>query len=231
MPICANTPGIVSVPTRPSTGATASKRPRGVHDLPSSFFAPPERRPTPASFSTPTARPMSHSPAFTAMIAVRSAVAPVAHALATLKTGMPVWPICFCSCWPMPALAAIRLPAASTPMSFIVTPASFSAAMAASAARSTVSRSGCLPNLVMWIPRIQTLSLIACLLACSGRLEAETDGLVAVVVRADRVGGELDLHAEVHVVRIGFGVDHVAPHARAVAVDQPGDERHRDARR
>ena len=36
----------------------------------------------------------------------------MAQALATLKTGMPVWPICFCSCWPMPALAAIRLPAA-----------------------------------------------------------------------------------------------------------------------
>ena len=42
--------------------------------------APPASRPAPASFSTPTARPMSHSPAFTAMIAVRSAVAPVAHA-------------------------------------------------------------------------------------------------------------------------------------------------------
>jgi len=26
---------------------------------------------------------------------VRTAVAPVAHALATLKTWMPVWPICF----------------------------------------------------------------------------------------------------------------------------------------
>ena len=31
--------------------------------------------------------------------------------------------------------------------------------MAASAARSTVSRSGCLPNLVIWMPRIQTSSL------------------------------------------------------------------------
>ena len=32
--------------------------------------------------------------------------------------------------------------------------------MAASAARSTVSLSGCFPNLVMKIPRIQTLSAI-----------------------------------------------------------------------
>ena len=40
--------------------------------------------PGPASFSTPTASPYSASPAFTAMIAVRSAVAPVAQALATL---------------------------------------------------------------------------------------------------------------------------------------------------
>ena len=75
---------------------------------------------------------MSHSPALTAMIAVRSAVAPVAQALATLYTGMPVWPICFWICWPMPALACIRQPAASTPMSFIVTPPSASAASAAS---------------------------------------------------------------------------------------------------
>ena len=43
-------------------------------------------------------------------------------------------------------------------MSFIVTPPSASAAMAASAARSTVSLSGCLPNLVMLIPRIQMSS-------------------------------------------------------------------------
>ncbi len=61
----------------------------------SDLRAPPASRPAPASFSTPTAMPMSHSPAFTAMIATRSAVAPVAHALETLNTGMPVWPICF----------------------------------------------------------------------------------------------------------------------------------------
>ncbi|MEZ5232015.1 MAG: hypothetical protein R2749_04815 [Acidimicrobiales bacterium] len=59
---------------------------------------PPPSRPAPASFSTPTARPISVSPALMAMMAVRSAVAPVAQALATLYTGTPVWPICFCSC-------------------------------------------------------------------------------------------------------------------------------------
>jgi hypothetical protein len=85
MPTWANVPGIASVPTRPSVGATAPNRPFGVHVLPSDLgVPPPPSRPAPASFSTPTASPMSHSPAFTAMIAVRSAVAPVAHALATL---------------------------------------------------------------------------------------------------------------------------------------------------
>ncbi len=99
MPIWAKTPGIVSVPMRPSVGATAPYRPRGSHCLPSDFARPPPpSSPAPASFSTPTARPTSTSPAFTAMIAVRNAVAPVAQALATLYTGMPVWPTCFCSC-------------------------------------------------------------------------------------------------------------------------------------
>ena len=56
-------------------------------------------------------------------------------------------------------MGPIRLPAASTPMSAIVTPPSFKAAIVASAARSKVSLSGCLPNLVMAIPRIHTSSL------------------------------------------------------------------------
>ncbi len=43
----------------------------------------------------------------------------------------------------------MRLPAARMPMSFIDAPASSSAAIAASDARSTVSLSGCFPNLVM----------------------------------------------------------------------------------
>ena len=85
MPTWANTPGIASVPIRPSVGATAPYRPLGCHSLPSDFARPPPpSSPAPASFSTPTARPMSHSPALTAMIAVRSAVAPVAQALDTL---------------------------------------------------------------------------------------------------------------------------------------------------
>ena len=85
MPTCAKVPGIASVPMRPSVGATAPKRPDGSHTF-ESFFGvpPPPRRPAPASFSTPTARPMSTSPDLTAMITVRSAVAPVAQALATL---------------------------------------------------------------------------------------------------------------------------------------------------
>ena len=101
---------------------------------------------------------MSLSPALTDMIAVRSAVAPVAQAFDTLYTGMPVWPTCFWICWPMPP-EPIRLPAAMTPMSAMVTPPSASAAITASDARSTTSWSVCLPNLVMLIPRIQMSSL------------------------------------------------------------------------
>ena len=101
---------------------------------------------------------MSASPALTAMHATRRAVAPVAQALATLNTGMPVWPSCFCTCWPMPALDCIRLPAPMIPMSFMVTPPSARAPSTASEARSTRSWSGCLPNLVMWIPRIHRSS-------------------------------------------------------------------------
>src|SRR3954452_6724905 len=115
----------------------------------------------------------------------------------------------------MPPPKPMRLPAARMPMSAIVTPASASAALAASAARSTVSRSGCLPNLVMWIPRIQTSSAMGSLQG----FEAEADRLGAVVVRAHQVGGEPDLHAERDVLVVGLGVDHVAAHAGAVAVD------------
>src|SRR3954452_15616398 len=158
-----------------------------------------------------------------AMIVVFSAVAPVAQALCTLKTGMPVWPICFCSIWPIGAAPPMRLPAARMPMSFMVTPASARAAMAAWAARSTVSRSGCLPNFVMLIPRMKTSSLIA---SRSQGLVAEADGLGAVVVRPGHERGQLDLHAERHVLGIRIGVDHVAAHRGAVAVDDPGHERH-----
>src|SRR5438132_8706849 len=116
---------------------------------------------------------------------------------------MPVWPICFWSIWPIGAPAPIRLPAASTPMSFIVTPASDSAPIAASAARSIVSLSGCLPNLVIWIPRIHTSSAAILSLLCVAsidRLEAEADGLGAFVVVAERERGQTHLHPQRHVL-------------------------------
>src|SRR5205807_6227984 len=157
-------------------------------------------------------------------------VGPVAQALATLKTGIPVWPICFCSCWPIPAKAAIRLPAASTPISFIDAPPSRSAPMAASAARSTVSLSACLPNLVMWIPRIQTSPLAICRPPCSAqRFEPEADGLHAGVIGSQRVGSQLHLHSQPDVLGVGRDVDQVGPHARPVAVDEGGNERDGDA--
>src|SRR6056297_1428625 len=140
---------------------------------------------------------------------------------------MPVWPICFCSCWPMPP-DPMRLPAARMPMSAMETPASARAAMAAWAPRSTVSRSGCLPNLVMLIPRIQMSSLIS-RSSRRDRREAETDRLDTAVVGAHRIGGQADLHAERHVLVVGGHVDQVAPHARAVAVDHRSHVRHRDA--
>src|SRR4029079_7484870 len=170
---------------------------------------------------------MSHSPAFTAMIAVRNAVAPVAHALATLYTGIPVWPICFCNVWPMLPGPPIKLPAARMPMSRIVTPPSASAPIAASLARSIVSLSGCLPNLVMWIPRIQMSSAA---IACSFLhwFESEPDRIGAGTVGTDHLGRQPDLHSDVNVFGVGLDVDDVGAHARSLAVDQAGDVRDRD---
>src|SRR5256885_433610 len=142
---------------------------------------------------------------------------------------MPVWPICFCSIWPM--VWPTRLPYPSTPMSFIATPPSCRAPMAASAARSTASRLGCLPNFVMVMPRIQMSSVAIVVVLLAEGLEAEAKGLGARGVRADGEGGELELHARAHVVGVGLDVEHVAPDARAVAVDDPGHERDRDPRR
>src|SRR4051794_22686288 len=145
---------------------------------------------------------------------------------------MPVWPICFCSIWPIGAAPPMRLPAARMPMSRIVMPPSDNAPMTASDARSTVSFSGCLPNLVMWIPRIQMSSAIIPPLGLSGRAgrapvddrgpgasdcsspsrvgsfrrcETESDRLGAGAVDADHLGRELHLHADVHVLRVGGG--------------------------
>src|SRR3954462_5199122 len=140
---------------------------------------------------------------------------------------MPVWPICFCSCWPMPALAFIRLPAARTPTSFMLTPASARAPMVASAARSMVSLSGCFPNLVMWIPRIQTSSL-AIERSLQG-FESEADRFRAAAIGGDGIRRQPQLHAQLHVLRVGGHVDDVAPDAGAVAVDDAGHERYGDA--
>src|SRR5882724_2862682 len=170
-----------------------------------------------------------------AITVVRSAVAPVAHALATLNTGMPVWPMAFWSCWPS-APPPNRLPAARIPMSFMVTPASPSAPSAASAASSTVVWSGCLPNFVMWIPRIQTSPLLMSMpprarALRSRRFEAEADGLGASAVGADGERRQANLHAELHMLGVGGRVHDVGAHAGAVAVDHRRDERHRDAGR
>ncbi len=84
MPIWAKTPGIVSVPMRPSSGPTAPNRPCGDQVAESPTRSPPAGSPAPASFSTPPASPKSASPARNAMWTTRIAVAPVAQALATL---------------------------------------------------------------------------------------------------------------------------------------------------
>src|SRR6478672_220571 len=126
----------------------------------------------------------------------------------------------------MPAPADMRLPAARMPMSWIVTPASASAASAASEARSIVSLSGCLPNFVILIPRIHTSSAMSAHLQ---GLEAEADGLGTRRIGSDRERREPDLHAQLHVLGIGLDVDDVAPHRGAAAVDQAGHEGHRHA--
>src|SRR6188472_1718567 len=121
----------------------------------------------------------------------------------------------------MPAPADMRLPAARMPMSWIVTPASASAASAASEARSIVSLSGCLPNLVILIPRIHTSS------AMSGhlqRLEPEADGLGSGRIGSDGKGREPHLQAQLHVLGVGLDVDDVALHGGAAAVDEAGHE-------
>src|ERR1019366_4345528 len=117
----------------------------------------------------------------------------------------------------MPALAAIRLPAATTPMSAMVTPPSARAPSTASDARSTMSLSGCLPNLVIEIPSTHTSSV-----AMSSRLlgfEPEPDRFGAFVVRTDYLGGQADLHPERHVLGVGGDVDQIGTHTGPRAVD------------
>ena len=163
------------------------------------------------------------------MIAVRSAVAPVAHAFETLYTGMPVWPICFCSAWPIAAAWPIRLPAASTPMSFIVTPPSVERGLRGLGGEVDGVLVGVLPELRH--VDAEDPDVVAGHGYASRGLEAEADGLGAVIIRAHRVGRQAHLHPERHVLGIGRRVDHVAAHAGAPAVDDRRHERHRDARR
>src|SRR5437588_248397 len=137
----------------------------------------------------------------------------------------------------MPALAAIKFPAAMTPMSAIVTPASARAPVAASAARSTVSLSACLPNLVIWIPRIQmsSLALIGLLLSLCGSsghwFEAEADRLGSCRVAADRKCRQPHFHAVADVLGIRIDVDQIGADLGAVAVDDGGHEWSGDAGR
>src|SRR5438874_7968292 len=103
-----------------------------------------------------------------------------------------------------------RLPNVRMPMSFMLTPASVSADRVASDARSRASLSGCLPNLVMLMPRIHALSAMCLLLlqyagGSADGLVGEADGLDAVVVGSDRERGEPQLHAEAEVLGGGFG--------------------------
>src|SRR5436190_9797306 len=120
------------------------------------------------------------------------------------------------------------------PMSFMVTPASPSAPSAASAASSTVVWSGCLPNFVMWIPRIQTSPLLMSMpprarALRSRRFEAEADRFGASAVGADGERRQANLHAQLHVLGVGGRIHDVGAHARAITVDDGGDERYRDA--
>ena len=85
MPAWANTPGMVPVPRTPSTGMTFPYRPSGSKTCFLSRAWPAEpNRPALPICSAPMASPMSASPALMAMITVRTAEAPVAHALLTL---------------------------------------------------------------------------------------------------------------------------------------------------
>src|SRR5271154_2406102 len=144
---------------------------------------------------------------------------------------MPVWPSCFCTTCPIGSPPPMRLPAPMMPMSFMVTPPSASEPWTACAARSVVSRSGCFPNLVMWIPRTHTSSDADAIVLTSQGFETEADCLGAVVVGADHLGRQADLHAQRHVFGIGCHIDEIGLHAGALAVDDGGHVRHGDARR
>jgi hypothetical protein len=93
--------------------------------------------------------------------APRSAVAPVAHALALFVTGIPVWPISWRMRWPTIPDACIRFPQYSASTSWIFTPASLSASCAASAPSSGTDFSGKRPKRIMSMPTTYTFSPMA----------------------------------------------------------------------
>ena len=102
---------------------------------------PPPSRPIFPIRSTPTASATSHSPDATCSHASRNAEEPVAQALATFNTGMPVCPISWRMRWPTMALAWNRHPAAMNCTSRMPSPASSSASSAASPPSSGTSLS------------------------------------------------------------------------------------------
>ena len=110
-------------------------------------------------------------------------------------------------------------------MSRIVTPPSASAPRAASAARSTVSLSGCLPNLVMWMPRIQTSSLAIDAVSFLPRLEAEADRFGAAASVPTGSVASRTFMPSVTCSGSGVTLHRLRAHARAAAVDDRGDER------
>src|SRR4051794_5351659 len=96
----------------------------------------------------------------------------------------------------------------------MVTSPSAKAFSPASEPRSTVSLSSYRPNLVMWTPRIQTLSPLSlmCVLPLSNLLVAERNRFVAVLVGARGERRHPHRHTEFDGVGVGLGVDQVGLH-------------------
>src|SRR5437763_1070351 len=117
------------VPSRRMCSIPAWPNTAGMRPLPStpSVRTPepplPPRSPIFPIYSTPTASATSCSPAATASHASRKAVEPVAQALATLTTGMPVWPTCCRMRCPTIAFAWTSEPAARSSPSRRASPA------------------------------------------------------------------------------------------------------------
>ena len=115
------------------------------------------------------------------------------------------------------------------PMSFMVTPPSASAPCAASDARSTMSLSGCLPNFVMWMPRIQSSSDADAIVLNLPVVRSRSRRLRCLRRPCRPLRWPVGPSCPSHVLGIGRDVDEVGPHARALAVDDRGHEGHRDA--